>query len=615
MAVTFHDSTNNQQAEVVPADLDTNSVGGNKNDYNNSIGFGFNNFDLMSSAKGSDYIVSLSNAIVAHYANLKDKPKVVVFDKKIQQDSKIGLAYSSIVVLLENQAKSQVSYFIILLEDTGRNSLTAKEIINEFNQSMNNPNLASIIYTADDAIDGVLHNHIVNDLKRDYPNYTFISVDGVIVHSGVDEKEIAQYLAAMAYNACKIENEFSTKSNDLNIQANLAKSKGKQFRLETFVSKAARRDELQNPIRKDWAINLNLVDLNNSYTSLNLQNSKVNLLEVAGFVDSVPEENQIVLGYGQQPVNQIRLRPNVVITSSFAGQPTFGFTLLSLISSVVMTQKNMWLAALRPDTANKVNPGALNVLTNIYNNAQGGEKIDLTDKKLNADTVYLNLSEMYSLAPSISFDVAMFGPQTFFTSALSAAAQATNLADQTAARKFIVKTASWLTSGRFPSDFPIDQIFAYDGVVVPLGKYTYKNEERDIRDIDLAFIASHTDDIDFVISWAKSNLPKHVTGVDPYMTKVRIISALIPGAIITGKAVRVTFSAKFITTLEAAAAASGLNVKYEPQVNFTESTTLNIMNNYLNNAGISSGATYAQPLTQAGPNYSTNYGAVWYGRR
>ena len=186
--------------------------------------------------------------------------------------------------------------------------------------------------------------------------------------------------------------------------------------------------------------------------------------------------------------------------------------------------------------------------------------------------------------------------------------------EKIAAQRLIIETASWLTSGKFPSNFNPNEIFASDGVVIPVGKWSDKSGERDIREIDLAFNASHTDSMEFLTTWAQSNLPKHITGLDPYMTKVNIISKLIPSAEITGKAIRVTFSNAFISALESAAIGSGLNVRYEPQIKFAESNNLSILSNYLNNAGINNAGGFAQAMVQAGPNYSTAYGNVGYNR-
>lgn len=613
-AVTKLDNTD-FNAKDLNANINNNTRSTNHDSiYGNSITFGSNNFGIMSASMGSEYTIGVANAINDQYKNRNNanKPKVTILDKEFNS----GLAYSCIVVsMLDNDI---VSYFTCLLEATGRKTLTAEEVINEYEASIKNPNLRTIIYTADDAFDSVLHQMIVSVLKQEYPNIKkFKPVDGLVLNAQADIATISPMVAAIAHNACYLENELdSGKKTDLNIQHAVEKEKAanKQFKLESFMSKAINVNELGDPVRTDWKIDLNLVGLNNNVTSLNMDIAKKTLLRTGGYVDAIPELVTLPGMPGQPGIVQTRLRPQIIITANSPECPTLGYGLLGVVATLVMTNKSMWLSALKPNDP-KDNVGALNVLTNINNNKDGGEKLPLGDKKYSLDVVYSIISNMFSLDPVFSYDITAFGPQTFYLSALSTAAQTDNSEEKLAAARQIVETASWLTGGNFPSNFPINEIFASDGVIIPVGKWSSKTGVRDIREIDLAFLAAHTDNIEFLEKWALSNLPKHVTGIDPYLTKVNIISKIVPTAEITGKAVRVTFTANFIKTLEAAAVNSGLNVRYAPQIEFAESNNLGIIANYLNHAGINGASGFAQAVTtNVGPNYNTPYSNVGFNR-
>lgn len=603
--VIIESSTINMHSEV------SGTTNKHTNAYENSLGFSIGVLNTMSFSKGSDYVMDVAQAISARYQNLntKTKPMLHVFDKEIKK----GLAYSAIVVSLEND--NLVAYFTILLEATGRESLSASEIMAEYNNGLKNPNISAIIYTPDDAMDQVLMKMIDNELRQKYTSAkTIQSVDGVVLSSQADIQLIAPRLAAIAYNACSIETAIEAgRINDLNIETAISKSNGKSFKIESYISKAPNRNELEDITRTDWKLDLNIIDQGSKFTSLNMQDAKQTLIRTGGYIDAVPYELTSQALIGQQPIRQIRLRPQIVITSCLTDSPTLGYALLGTIMSFIMTQPSMWLAALKP-TDPKNNVGSLNVLTNIENNPEKGELLNLADRKYESNIVYSTIQNMFNGDPIVCFDVASYGPQSFFTSAFSVGAG--NGVNKTSALEYIIDIANWLTSGRFPQDFNINDVFANDGIVIPLGRWSdSKGVERDIREIDLAFIASHTrGDINFLTNWALSNIPKSQSGIDPYMTKINIIEKIVPDAKITGKAVRVTFSNKFISTLEKAVIESGLNVRFEPQIQFTESNNLNILNRYLQNAGISNAGNFAHATSHVGPNYTTNYSNVGYQR-
>lgn len=567
-----------------------------------SLTFGMGFSGLMSATQGSDYTNGIAKLLVQIYegSNKKVKPKVHVFDK----ETFINLAYSSIVVTLLSD--NIVNYFIILLEETGRKPLAAAEIISEWEASIKMPGSTPLLYTADDAINEILHNEIVNALKQEYGNVEFQTVDGIVLHKGHPELQmIGPMLATIAYNACYVESQLEGGgAKDLNIELATQQNKNKQLRYESNMSKAITVNEVGSPVRTDWRLDLSMVNNNNAANlMLNAQNAKSIINRVGGYVDALPEQVALPQVPGMPIQTGLRFRPNIIVTSNASESPTTGYMLLGIASAMVMTNKNMWLAALRP-LDKKVNVGNLNILSKID---EEGQRIDFTSKNYNAQQVFAGISQMFSLEPIVSVDVEAFGPQSFYTSVLSAAAHPTATDEKVAAAQHIINTAHNLTNGRFPLDFPTNEIFSISGVVVPLGVWHDKTGERDIREIDLTFITSHSDDMNMINKWILSNLPMSATGLDPYISKVDVISKLIPTAEITGKAVRVTFTTKFITALMSAITSAGLNVRYEPEVKFTEDTNLSIMSSYLSNAGINTQAGFAKEIMQTSPNYQTAY--------
>ena len=566
---------------------------------------------LMSANQGSEYTNGIAKVLTGIYSSINKKvtPKVHVLDK----ETFTNLAYSAIIVTM--QSNKMVNYYTILLEETGRKPLTASEVVSEWETAIKIPGASPVIYTADEAINSILHKEIVNALKQEYGSgQEYKTVDGVVLHKGhADINVIGPMLATIAFNACYIETQFDNGvCSDLSIPNALQTAQGKQLRFESNMSKAICVNELGLPVRTDWKLDLCMVNNNQAQSLvLNAQNSKAVISRIGGFVDALPEQITMPGVPGTAPTTAIRFRPHIIMTSNSAETPTIGYMLLGVASSIVMTNRNMWLGALRP-TDKKVNVGNLNIIAKIDDGE--GQRIDFTSKNYNANQVFAGIQTMFSLDPVISVDVESFGPQSFYNSILSAAAQPGASDGKTEAANYIIETAHILTGGRFPSDYNPHDIFVDDGVVVPLGTWSDKSGERDLREIDLTFIASHTDDMNMINKWILSNLPMSKSGFDPYLAKIEIINKLLPGAEITGKASRVTFSANFITTLASAITASGLNVRYEPEIKYAEETNLSIMGSYLGNAGIGGYNGFAREVVQAGPSYQTPYTQMGIGR-
>lgn len=591
----------------------------NAMNFDASLGYGGRELFTMASNLGSEYINKLAQEMLGAYGQLPagDRPKVSILDKDVINN----LAYSSLVVHMKNEQFA--NYFIILLEGTGREPMTADAIIAEVNstQQRSSGQQQPYVYTTGDAIDSVLHDEVQAALMAEYGDDVKLrSVDAVVVpHTQHETAQIAIRLAAIGFNACRTDAVIATgKLKDFNIVAAKSKSPNTVLKLDTNMLKQTVNDEVDNPVRSDFIVELNATDISQQTQSLNLQNSKNTLARVSGFIDAIPEEIAIPTMAGMPTMTNIRLHPHQIVTSNAVQTPTPGNMLLGVISSLVMTNQNMWLASVMPHDNRKGvrNIGALNLLTNLENNQNGiGEALDLTGKKITTDESYALIKQMFSLPPIVSYDIESFGAQTFYTSSLAIAAQPGNGPAKIEAAHEIIATANWLTNGNFPKDFNPNEIFVNSGIVIPLGRWSDKSGERDIRDVDAAFIATQTQDVSMINKWVLSGLPREASGMDPYITKVDLIAKLIPGAIITGKAVRVTFSEKFITMLMNAAMAAGLDARYEPEITFMETNNIAMVGNYMAGAGLSGNAAgFAKQSMNNAPMYQTPYSAGGYNR-
>lgn len=575
-----------------------------------TIGWGNKDLMVMSSNMGSEYTNKFAHDMDLVYSKLStNKPKIHILDKEKME----GLAYSSIVV--SSKHGNSVYYFIVLLAETGREAMKAGEITAELNLERTH-NQRPNVFTLDDGIDEVLHNEVIRTLARVYGDVRFISSDGEIVRKNHSEALPAK-VASTAYNAINIDPVISAgEYSDINIAQAIAESPNRTLTLEPNGMKQVVHDEAEAPIRHDFAVDLVSVDNSPQTHSINLANSRDTLSKVVGFIDTMPANYTAPAMPGVPPMQTISLHPHIIINSIDVKIPTPGFMFMGLVSSLIMTQENMWLPSLMPKDAKDYNNiGALNIITNLRNNQNRiGEPLDLTAKNVKDEDAYGIIKSMCKLTPIVSMDVQSFGPQTYYTSLLSVAAQNNNNTAKRAASAEIVETCVQLTNGNFPQDFPIDKIFANSGIIVPTGPWYDKSGERDVRDVGLAFIANRTQDIDLLNRWAFSNLPKSASGSDPFGTKVEIISKLIPEAEITGKATRVTFTAEFITMLSTAAEAAGFNTKYKTQFAYRQTNNIGEVGTYLQNAGVSNVSGFAQQNTVSGPSWNFGYSNVGYNK-
>ena len=602
---------NNNRVNMGNANTDTSEMA-------NFIGFGGREVFTMTTNLGSEYVNKLSQAIVEVYKQIpvSERPKVSILDKTV-----IGnLGYSSIV-MHHKTTSGVINYFIALLEGTGDLPKTAEQIIAEVSAASKQTGQIPYVFTTSDAIDSILHEEVLRALHIEYSaNDEFKSVDAVVVPATQhDNENIAINIAAIGFNAVTIDGLLSDgKVADFNITLAKRKSPNTMLRFDSNMFKQTVTNEVDAPVRADWQIELNAISANNNIISPNMRDGKIKLTHVAGFTDAIPEEIAVPTMPGMPVTTQLRLHPHHIVTSNGVQTPTPAMMLLGVVSSLVMTNESMWLAALLPEDGKKAlhNTGALNLITNLEGEQNGiGKVLDLSKNKITVDGAYALIKQMFTLGSIVSYDVESYGPQTYYTSALAVAAEPGQSQAKLAAASDIIDAANWLTNGNFPDDFNPNEIFTSAGVVVPLGKWSDKTGERDIRDIDLSFIATNSGEIETINKWALSSLPKEATGMDPYLTKVEIISKLIPSAVITGKAVRVTFTDKFITTLINAATAAGLDAIYEPAVKFAETNNLGIMSNYFANASVQHGnVTFARQQMASGPVYTTPYVNTGYNR-
>ena len=591
-----------------------------------SIGFSPETlYSMMSLGRGSEYTNDIAKNIEKIYKDRGIKAGVVVCDKETERFA--GLAYS--VIAVGTKQDNVVTYFLIMLEATGRLPLKAGDIVKALYggafQQQRQGQINFDLYTTDDAFDKTLQNLVAEGLIATFgSDISLRSVDGIILPYNATSsiEEISLALACIAHAACVTDAIIGIGAKgDINITVAKQQRPNVIFNIKADTTDKRTVNELGSPVSAQWKTELVLKDQLQQVNSLNQRQPEVVLTRTCGFIDAIPETRYITqpmmgqpVGFNQPQPTMTRLRPHIVITSMNTLRPTTGYLLLGLATASIMAQKNMYLGVLTPRDRNS-SIGALNIFTDL--NGDGRQKLDISDtKKVTPDKARAIVDMMFALESTVSFDVASYGPQTFFTSILAQAASVKESNSRQNARRDLIEAANVLTNGAFPANFDPNTIFVGSGVLVPIGTWSDKTGTRDIRDINLATIADQTGDLEKSRRWATSNMPKSLTGVDPYLTKVDILAQVVPDAEIAGKAVRVTFTSMFIKTLTDACAAAGLTTIYEPEVKLVENNNIALLGNYFANAGINNNGTvgFARENIQAGPNWRTLGSNIGWGR-
>lgn len=589
------------------------------------VGFGgvVGGSNFLTNRNGSEYTTSLGKEIKKYITSIEGelsglKPDVIVLDREVVGNN---LSYSVIVVASENKEADELRYFTILLSSTGMKPLTAGEMRLALDDARNS-NSRPRIYTLDDAMNERLHQIICTELAKRYSANTVYQVDGMILSELTDDLDIVERganIGASAINAIYGD----MLEQDLNITESLRDFPNCSFNITSNLnSKSTTISPSGTPVRSDFSLTLNLQDNYGSRDEIGMNSDSTNieLAKVVGFIDALPEVTEIDL---KLPTGQlvkeagVRMRPNIVITGIGTAAPTSGFALLAVLTSMQLAAiRDQWVKALFP-TDKKLHVGFLNKICQI-----GGTNapLQLADNKYSDADISDAILSMFTLDPIISLDIENYGPQAYYTSVFSMAASPFNSQDREDARKHIIALASELTNGNFNPNFPTNAIFADEGICIPMGYYNTNQGVKDIRDIDMTFIASRTDDIQMITSWQESNYPySDAVGIEPFITKLNVISDFVKDAVITSKAIRVTFTGEFLTELLEAAARAGFVCKYKSDFSIKPISNIGVVRGTLNRGAIGSNLAHgAFNNTYGGRvgsvNYRAGYGRMGYGR-
>lgn len=328
------------------------------------------------------------------------------------------------------------------------------------------------------------------------------------------------------------------------------------------------------PVRADVRINLN-ASARQQDPSLDSVTECIS--QVTGYmdIDFVGPAQQAVtnpfLGYqGQQQQAQIGwYQPNFVITSmETLASHTMPAQLLALAQVLMLRTGAIWTQAFWPRPTDKEvdirDIGALGYEVGFERDEAGnGKYIDTKSARFTPDIRAGLLAALFRPELTVSMDVAVAGPETWYNDPFVASAYG-----REEARTEIIRAANVLTAGEFGRIYQELQgsgspVFT-NGNRMHLGTYRDPSGQvRDIRDLDYIamanFVGRH--DLAELRKYSDSLLALNEPPLIREAKRARIITNNLGTQVFDGFALRVTFEAKFLQALAEGCARAGLSLQ------------------------------------------------------
>ena len=490
---------------------------------------------------GSEYLTSFFEGIPDDL-NMVVKKRTVEFATKLHRLDRTtsdfsNLDYSIILVVSRQKGSQKVYVNNIMLEGTGDDPKQVSHIVDAINSRDSRSNTANMsMYVASDSFDDKLLTQAMDVITALY-NVTvedIILTNGFVVPYDQSPKEIAKraVIHSMNTNLARFLNDENI-VGIIDIPAYINKTKDSTLQLDITQVSGASTNVLGRPVRSDFSLTLNQRSGRGGSVHLNNRTKNVPLVTTSGYIEYIPKTVHNPMT--NMPENKIM--PAIILTDTISRKQTLDMILMGIVSSTIFGNPQQ-LASMLLHNGTEI--GVLNYITNLEGNKSGiGDAIALKTGKLTKEQVMSTLTRMFDKSPVIHIETELFGVN-YDSSGIFASiyeAGTTRIANDG-----IIATAEAMTKTKMRCR----DVYLDTGILIPMGTWIPSDGggPRDIREIDLAFVLGHTNDKVLIHKWISSNLP--TSGVDPYIAKLEVINALVPTAVITGKAVRFPLNSEFL---------------------------------------------------------------------
>ncbi len=575
----------------------------------------------------SEYFNKFKTALLEIYKGAHRDVEISVIEMSRTTEPVLDFSCIIVATRLRDDPKIGVAFHVLLLAKTGEEIPTYTQRV--FDREV------VVTRVPGDAIDKTVVELAMKKVSEAFPNSQVYYVDGQVVPANFDidkaDRTLLQQIARGASMAGYVElislkpgfedldlsklNRTGQPSADITFERRqLIDAVGNVFRSDVQVAFTDRKPTGQNEQRT-----MNNGDRVQQFSVLH------------SYLDVLWNPAQDMGGQAyayympQQMVKTQKFLPRQVITSIDATYAqTVGAVLLALSTALALRPAKNWMQGFRPVLSNRSSReqtdmydiGALNIEGNLpvpqANGIQApnpsgyGLPVETKGSEFANEQLAVYIASLFHQEMVIAMDVPENGPQTYYLSVFATAA----MGDKTATER-ILDAANKLTHGEFGKNFQRNSpIFVTQPERIHAGYWIdVDGRQRDIRDFDHVAVANICQrDPRQIRDWSDTYLRTDYPEIQRLDARRRFIESFSNGtAKITGYYRRVTFSAQFLSALEAGIAAHGLRVNIrtpasgQDMVNYrgTAAYMAGAMLNY-NQQGFLQQGGYAG---QAGPYY------------
>ena len=501
---------------------------------------------LVKIKEGLDKFLELKNS----------KIKTVVLDRT----QIINLKYSGIVFYDKQQSTKEgkafdVTYFIVAIASSGRDSLTVKETVDKTQLVMQSKGQAGSeeLYTFSEIIDDERYMPIaVEQVVRQDPdlnteNCTFTFMDGIVIPYNTDPLAVINTVAAQAINA--IQSLYYSKQKIglslRRIQTTSGTNTGFRYNLQ-IVKEGVITDSLGNPIRADFTVTLDRKDMaNRNNRSIHSGALDTQLVAVSGYITGLPVSVKEPTGVMGQAVDVLKIAPHIVITHIDTKIADISSVLLGVVCGGMVGENKQYIKVVLETMTPEKNPGLFSLITGSYMENNQPAPINIMDKSYTYEQRAVVLDQIFNWSPIISVDIHKNGDNYASLAPLA-------YMDKDVAAKIL--TEDFFQEG---GDVP-----AYSKTQLPYVTWVAKDHERDGRDMELEFILQKTGGAD------KTALSMYLDCVVInsevcYNNRIELLSQYIRNGKVDGTITRVTIAPDFMRRLIKGLRDSGVAIQYE----------------------------------------------------
>lgn len=578
----------------------------------------------ISANPGSEYFQSFVESAKKRFstANEELELKLVSLDREIYTN----LHYGAVVVVagFKKRPELGLAYHTLLLEATGDELTPIRETFG--NPGSGRGKEVEVLLTASAAMDDTLNSIAqqaikqslgVSDLKLSY-------VEGTVVPRHFDVESVAamQRLLWNAVTACTTELDMA---RDDRIDTDMSKmERDSVLSAEVSFGRQQLPDAAQNPMRSDVSVGLTArrrgTEENRRNRSVNSAGDEKKLTSLSGFVEIVPV---LPLGGSRSLIRRRDERDErpfgamFVITDILSNRaPTPENILLALSPVRALNLNSAWSNVFRPrqlpagEKIDTTDIGALNIQGNLQNETPCGSMVNTRDSN-GPDEVGRFIGALVEPDMMVAIDIPEFGPQSWYLSFLSAAANG----NQQAIRA-VIGAAHVLTGGRFSNYFRDgDRIFAGAPIRVHAG--TFENAAgniRDIRYVDYLYAANTYGERDhaYIADWTDTFLRTDYPEDMRLDGRLRMMQALTGETVkVTGYYQRLVFTKVFLDALNNALEDCGVNPRVSSNEEMAGLNTTRGYASFAQDAMLSGGGRYGSTGRGYSDRGSRGYTGRW----